>query len=131
MRGRRVHPPPPLAELRAVGHLLGEGVRKGVLHLGVEHLLVHELGIGEYRQRSGEIRLREVGHAAEQRRPEAPAEHRGRLQRPLLALGQPIDPCRQHRLHGGGDGQLLRGPGQPVGTAPAHGSVDRLHAPVS
>ncbi len=61
----------------------------------------------------------ELRHFRQQRLGEVLADHRRHLQQPLLALRQPIDARRQHRLHGRRHLEPLDRRHQPVGAAGA------------
>ena len=111
---RRVHPRPTLGELRPVCHLLGERMLEGVLRLRMESALVDEFRRHQRMQRGHQLRLGKLDDAFEDGLGELLANHRGRLEDRLLALSEAIDPGRQHRLHGGRDGHLVHGPGEPV-----------------
>ena len=62
------------------------------------------------------LKLRNAG---QHRLGELLPDHRRRLEQPFLALGEAIDPRGEHRLHRGGELQLLHRPGEPVSTAAA------------
>src|SRR6266542_3671403 len=96
-----------LCELRAVGDFLGQGVLEGVLGLRIERLQVKELGTRQGMESGGQLSLAEVGHALENRLRELLADHRRRLQHPLLPLGEAVNPCREYALHGRGQANLF------------------------
>ena len=79
---------PPLAQLRVERDLLRERVLEGVLRYGVERLLVDELRGLEGSQCVVELALREIGHRRQNGMLKLLADHGGRLQHLLLALGQ-------------------------------------------
>ena len=86
-RDRAVDAGSSLRELRAVGDFLGQRVLEGVLGLRIERLLVEELGARERMESGGQISVAEVRHAPENRLGELLADHRRRLEQPLLPLG--------------------------------------------
>ena len=57
----RVQRPSPLLEQAAIGHLMGEGMLKGVLPLGEQARLIEELSSLELSQTAVQRFLREVG----------------------------------------------------------------------
>ena len=118
-RHRGVHLAAPLAELAAERHLLRQRMLEGVLGHRVERLLVDELGAAQRRQRRLQLVGGQLRHCRQQRLGEVLADHRRDLQQPLLALRQPIDARRQHRLHGRRHLEPLDRRHQPVGAARA------------
>src|SRR5438132_897789 len=107
---------PALRELRAVGDFLGQRVLEGVLDLRIERLLVEELGSRERMESGGQVSVAEISNAPENRLGEPLADHRRRLQHPLLPLGETVDARGEDALHGRGQADLLRGPDQLVRT---------------
>ena len=85
-----------------------------VLGLGEERGGVEELRRHERAQRRGEVGLGEPGHAAEEALAELLPDHRRRLQDTLLALAEPIDARREHRLDGRRHGDCLDRPREPI-----------------
>ncbi len=100
LRHGGVHARPPLAQLRARGHLLRQRVLEGILDLWIERRLEQELRRDQRRERLPQRRLVDRGDAPEdapqQRLAERLADHRGGLQHLLLPLRQAIDARRQH-----------------------------------
>ncbi len=126
----RVEPAPALAELRAVGHLLGQRMPEGVLGLGIDRLLVDELGLDQSAQDRLELLLRGFREPRQQTQGEAPSDDRRGLEHRLLALAQAIDARRQHGLHSARNLQYLHRLGQPVAAAVSRertGVDQRLH----
>jgi hypothetical protein len=115
-----------LAQLRAVGDLLGEGMLEGVPRLGVERPLVDELGRRQRRERGRQFPLRNAGHSPKDGLGELPADHGGALQHRLRIIRQPVDPGGQHGLHAGGDLDLVDRVAEPVG-APTPRKGPALH----
>ena len=93
---------------------------EGVLGVREERHLVHELRGRELLQRRRELRRGQLDHACQDGLRELPADHRGRLQHLLAALPQPVDPRRQHGLHGRRDAHLLHGSKQTIRALAAH-----------
>jgi hypothetical protein len=114
---RGVHGPAPLFELAPERHLLGERVLEGVLDDRIDRGLVQELGAAERRQRALQRLARELRDLGEQRLGEVLPDHGGDLEQALLALGEPVDPGGEHRLHVGGDLEALDRRDEPVGAA--------------
>jgi hypothetical protein len=90
---------PPLLEQRLVGHLLGKGVLEGVLVLGEEARLVQELGSLQMGEAQAEQLLRPLGNSLQERQGHLVADDSGGLEERFLLRRQPVDTCRQHRLH--------------------------------
>ncbi|HVW32659.1 MAG TPA: hypothetical protein VHL53_08985, partial [Acidimicrobiia bacterium] len=88
----------PVGELRAVGHLLGQGV--------VEHGIAaaggagghHELGPPETFERLGQPALAETADLPQERPGDLPADHRHRLDERLVFRREPVEARRQRRL---------------------------------
>ena len=124
--------PPSLLEQAAVGDLVREGVLEGVARLGEELRLVEELGRlqvcqavlhGAPRGASAMACSNGEGHLR--------ADDGGRLQEALLLWWQPVDACRQHRLHRGRHLKARQRLRQAIGAALAHqhpGLHQRAHA---
>jgi hypothetical protein len=117
-RDGRVAARPAVAELRFVGYLLGQRVLEGVLDLRIQLCLVEELALLQNRGGSVQLRLRELGAAAQERQRNPLADHRGHLQHVLLALLETIDACSENRLHRQRNSQAFDRPCQLIGATP-------------
>ena len=82
-----------------VGDLLGQDVLEGVLDLGEETRLVEELRGLHPGQSAPEVALVAADDGLEQRQREVAADHRRRLEHPLLLGVQAVDASGQDRLH--------------------------------
>ena len=116
----------PVVEQPPVRDFVGERVLERVLEVRKEPGLVEELRGLEARQLGAHLVLRRVGDGQEQRHGHVLADDRGRLEQSLGLGRQAVDARGQDGLHGGGDLQVLDGPGEPVGAALA-GQGRRLH----
>ena len=83
----------------AVGHVLGEGVAKQIFALAALDVLVDHLDAREFGQTPLQLVL-DVADSLKQLERELPADHGGRLNRPLLSLSKPVDAGREDVLHG-------------------------------
>ena len=129
-RDRGVNRAAALAELRAVGHLLGQRVLEGIQRLGVELLLIDELARDEVSKRVFEVLRRQVEDPLQDRLGELLADHRSPLQHGLLACSEPVDPRGEDGLHAGRHRILLHRRREPVGAAlalKAPALDERLH----
>ena len=116
----RMQHPPPLQQEAAVGHLVRQGMLEGVFLLGEQAGLIQELRRLEVRQAAVQRCLGQVRNGLEQRQGHLGANDGRGLEEPLLLRRQPVDACRQHRLHRGrhlNGRQRLR---QAVGPRLAH-----------
>ena len=95
----RMQQAPSLLEQTAVGHLVRQGVLEGVRLVRKEARLVEELGRLEVRQATVQLRLRQLGDGLEHGQGHLGTNHRGGLEQTLLLGRQPVNACRQHRLH--------------------------------
>src|SRR5262245_52808407 len=93
---------------------------EGVLGLRIQHLFIDELRALECIESAGQVPIAEIYNAQEYRLGELLADHRRRLQCPLLSLGEPIDPGSQHALHGCGDADLFCRLAKAVCTSRSH-----------
>ena len=116
----------PVVEQPLVRHLVRERVLERVLEVRKEPGLVEELRGLEVGELGAHLGLRRVGNGQEQREGHVLADDRGGLEQPLGLGRQAVDARGQDGLHGGGDRQVLDGPGEPVGAALA-GQGRRLH----
>jgi hypothetical protein len=107
--------PPSLLHKAAVGYLVGEGVREGVFEVREQACLVEELSRLQTRQTHAQCLLRRLGYGMEERQGHLHANHRGGLQQALLLGWQPVNTCRQYRLHRGGHLNRREGLRQPIG----------------
>ena len=112
---RRVGARPAISELREVGHLVCERMLEGVLDVGIQRLLEHELRLHERGQASSKLLTRQIRDARQDRLGDLLPDHRCGLQHLLLAFSEPVDPGRQHALHGRGDLERLHGRDEAVG----------------
>ena len=96
-----MQPPPPLPQEAVVGHLVGQGMLEGVVRLGEQAGLVEELGGLQVRQAAVQGGLGQLGDGLEQRQGHLSANDGRGLEEPLLLRWQPVDACRQDRLHRG------------------------------
>ena len=64
----------------------------------------------------GQVFVAEVGHALQNRLGELRADHRRGLEQPLRPLGEAVDPCCEHVLHGRGQANFFRGRDQAIRT---------------
>ena len=81
-----VHGRAALAKLGVVGDLLGQWVLERVDRLGVELLLIQELGRDQPPQRGLKLTVAERGRSRQYRLGELSADHRRALKQALLAL---------------------------------------------
>ena len=109
-----------------VRHLVRERVLERVLEVRKEPGLVEELRGLQVRELGAHLVLRRVGDGQEQRHGHVLADDGGGLEQSLGLGRQAVDARGQDGLHGGGDLQVLDGPGEPVGAALA-GQGRRLH----
>ena len=116
-RHRGVKIAPALPQETGVGHVVGQRVLEGVLQIREELRLVEELRLLEMREPPPQGLLRLLRDRRQERVRHVLADHRGRLQEPLLLRRQPVDPRRQDRLHRGRHLQRLHRPRQPVRSA--------------
>ena len=116
----------PVVEQPLVRHLVRERVLERVLEVRKEPGLVEELRGLEAGELGAHLVLRRVGDGQEQRQGHVLADDRGGLEQALGLGRQAVDARGQDGLHGGGDRQVLDGPGEPVGAALA-GQGPRLH----
>jgi hypothetical protein len=79
-----VQHPPPLVQQAAVGHLMGQRMLEGVFQLREEPRLVHKLGRLQVRKAQAQRLLRHLPDGLQHRAGHLHAEHRRRLQQPLL-----------------------------------------------
>ena len=120
----------PLAQQRAVGHLLGQPMLEAVLHFRKRRLLVDELPGLQPRQQALQRIFGQQGDARQQAPRKCLADHRQGLQQRLLGRLQAVDAGGDHPLHGGRDVQRGRDLLEPVMPALAaqHLFLDqRLH----
>jgi hypothetical protein len=96
-----VQDPPPLPQEAAVGHLLRQGMREGILWLGEQAGLIEKLRRLQVGQAAVQRRLGYLGNGLEQRQGHLGANNGSRLQEPLCLRRQPVDTCCQHGLHRG------------------------------
>ena len=78
---------------------MGQGVLEGVVPLGEEARLVEELGRLQVRQAAMERLLGQLGNGLQQGQGHLGADDGGGLQQALVLRRQPVDACRQDRLH--------------------------------
>ncbi|MNT02603.1 hypothetical protein D3C72_1371070 [compost metagenome] len=95
----------PLAQQRAVGHLLGQRVLEGVLHLRKRWLLVDEFPGLQPRQQALRCVFGLLDDAREQAPGKCLADYRQGLQQRFLGRLQAVDAGGEHPLHGGRDVQ--------------------------
>jgi hypothetical protein len=93
---------------------MGERVLEGDFEIREELRLVEELRLLEVREPPPQMVLRMLRDRREERVGHVLADHRGRLQEPLLLRRQPVDPRRQDHLHRGRHLQRLHRSRQPV-----------------
>src|SRR5206468_11979485 len=120
----------PLGELRAVRHLLRQGMPECVLGLREERGLVQELGRHERAERGRELGGGQLHHRLQDGLGELLPDHRRGLQYLLLTLREAIDARGEHRLHRRRDGDLCHRPRQAVrapGSLQGSSLQQRLH----
>jgi hypothetical protein len=115
-----------VVEQPLVRHLMRERVLERVLEVRKDPRLVEELRGLEVGELGAHLVLRRVGNSQEQGHGHVLADDRGRLEQSLGLGHQAVDARGQDGLHGGGNRQLLNGPGEPVGAALAR-QGRRLH----
>jgi len=122
----RVRPRATVGELRPIGHLLRQRVLERVHRLRIDRLLHEKLAAHESRQVRAEVATRIVHDATEERLGNLAADHGRGLQNVLSALRQPIDACREHTLHRGGNRHVAGAVLEPIRTG-GPGDVADLH----
>ena len=100
--------------------LVRQGVLEGVLELGEEACLVDELGRLQVGEAPPQLGLGHLGDGLKKGEGEIGADDRRGLEQTFFVLGQPIDPGRQHGLHGGGHLNRLEPLDLTIGSALAH-----------
>jgi hypothetical protein len=116
----------PVVEQPAVRDVVGERVLERVLAVRKEPGLVEELRGLQVSQLGPHLGLRRVGNGQEQRHGHVLADDGSGLEQSLGLRRQAVDTRGQNGLNGGGDRQVLDGPGEPVGAALAD-EGRRLH----
>ena len=115
-----VIPGPLIGQLAPLGDLMGEGMPEGVLEIGIERLLVDQLGAPQCSERLVELALPQLADLAQERLGEFASDRCRRLQHALLSRRESVDASRQNRLNRGGDGQAIQGRGETAVASLAH-----------
>jgi hypothetical protein len=94
-----VERPSPLLEETPIGHLVGEGVFKGVDEFGEEARFIEELRGLQMRHGPLEAFVGELGDGLQEGKGDVGADNGGGLEHMLRVGWEPIDPGGEHGLH--------------------------------